>query len=268
MKMKISPESMNNAVSGVDNMIRKIPKRTQQTIRNLFMLTIFCLAGGGVVMGVMWGKKSAEIKSAPIIERTNDAFELDIKRERTEGNFSMLDTEMINEMKKMDIDKIQFPARTSMEPEVDKGIIEAGSGKKMKESPDVRIQDPLFEGDYRNRPSIESDVRPVEKRTRASSEDRESVIEKEKREIGPLPEREPGVRRLEKRAAPVIEDRGPVIDGGEKKAAPRRERESTGPKDIRGTGPDVKPLQKKRPSRGSDIRSPEPKHSEEGIIGE
>ena len=41
MKMKISPEAMNNAVSGVDHMINRIPKRTQQTIRNLYMLTIF-----------------------------------------------------------------------------------------------------------------------------------------------------------------------------------------------------------------------------------
>ncbi len=268
MKIKLSPEAMNNAVSGVDGMLGKIPKKTQQTIRNLFMLAIFCLTGGGIVMGVMWGKEAAEIKSAPIIERTNDAFELDIKRERTEGNFSMLDTEIINEMKKMDVDKIQFPTRTSMEPEVDKGIIEAGSGKKVKESPEVRIQDPLFEGDYRKRPSIDSDVRPVEKRTRASSEDRESIIEKEKRELGPLPEREPGVRRLEKRDMPVIEDREPAIDGGEKKVSPPRDRESTRQKDIRSNDQDVRPLQKKKAAGGSDIRSPEPKHSEEGIIGE
>jgi hypothetical protein len=279
MKMKLSPEAMNNAVSGVDGLIGKIPKRTQQTIKNLFMLTIFCLVGGGIVLGVIWGKQAAEIKSAPIIEHTNDAFDLDIKRERAEGNFSMLDTEMINEMKKMEIDKIQFPSRTSMEPEVDKGIIEPESGRKVKGSPDVKIQDPLFEGDYKKRPAIESDVRSVEKRTRASSEDRESVLDNEKKDIGPIPERESGlqqeprkresgVRRLEKKAAPILEDRESGIDTGEKKIAPLRERESTRQKDIRGSDPDVRPLQKKRPARGSDIRSPGPKQHDEGIIGE
>ncbi len=271
MKMKISPEAMNNAVSGVDNMINKIPKRTQQTIRNLFMLAIFCMAGGGVVMGIMWGKQSAEIKSAPIIGRTNDAFDLDIKRERAEGNFFMLDTEMINEMKKMDIDKIQFPTRASMEPEVDRGIIEPEAGKKMKDSPEARIQDPLFEGDYRKRPTIDSDVRPVEKRSRASGEDRESVLDGERKDIGPLPERETGeqeprVQRLEKRA--VTGDREPAIEKKEKDVKPLRERESVRRKDIRGADSDVRPLQKKRSARGSDIRLPEPKHSDEGIIKE
>jgi hypothetical protein len=271
MKMKISPEAMNNAVSGVDHMINRIPKRTQQTIRNLYMLTIFCLAGGGVVMGVMWGKQSAEIKSAPIIERTNDAFDLDIKRERTEGNFSMLDTEMINEMKKMDVDKIQFPTRSSMEPEVDRGIIEPEAGKKMKESPEVRIQDPLFEGDYKRRPAVDSDVRPVEKRSRAAGEDRESVLDSERKDIGPLPERETGereqrVKRLEKRTIPG--DREPAIEKEEKDVKPLPERESTRRKDVRGADSDVRPLQKKRPARGSDIRQPEPKHSDEGIIKE
>ncbi len=271
MKMRISPETMNNAVSGVDNMINRIPKRTQQTIRNLFMLTIFCLVGGGIVIGVMWGKEAAKIKSAPIIERTNDAFDIDIKRERTEGNFSMLDTEMINEMKKMDVDKIQFPTRTSMEPEADRGIIEPETGKKIKDSPEVRIQDPLFEGDYRKRPSIDSDVRPVEKRSRASGEDRGSVLDDEKSEIGPIPERdadelEPRVRRLEKRTLPG--DREPAIEKEEKDVKPLRERGTTARKDIRGADSDVRPLQKKRPAGGSDIRSPQPKQSDEGIIKE
>ncbi len=266
MKVKLTPETMNNAVSGVDSLIGKIPKRTQQTIRNLFVLTMFCLVGGGVVLGVMWGKEAAEIKSAPIIERTNDAFDLDIKRERPEGNFSMLDTEMINEMKKMDIDKVQFPTRTNMEPEVDKGIIESESGKKVRESPEVRIQDPLFEGDYRKRPSIESDVRPVEKRSRASLEDREPVLDREKKEIGPIRERE-----SRERQEPVRRDSGiqpPERGPGDREASPRRERESTPPADIRKRDSEVRPLQKKRASRGSDIRSPEPQHHDEGIIGE
>ena len=249
MKIKLDPQAINNAASGVDNLIGKIPKRTQQTIRSLFVLAIICLTGGGVVLGVMWGKESAEIKSAPIIDRTNDAFDLDIKRERTEGNFSMLDTEMINEMKKLDLDKIQFPTRTGMEPEVDRGIIEPESGKKVKGSPDVGIQDPLFEGDYKKRPTIDSDVRTVEKRTRASSEDRESILDGEKKEIGPLQEREtgeqnlrrrePGVRRLEKRSEPATGDREPVLESGEKDATPLRERESTRRKDIRGADRDV-----------------------------
>lgn len=266
MKMKVSPEAVNNAVSGVDRMIGTIPKRTQQSIKNLFMMIVFFMVIGGIVMGVMWGKEAAEIKSAPIIERTNDAFDLDIKRERTEGNFSMLDTELINEMKKIEMGKIQFPTRTAMEPEVDKGIIEPESAKKMKESPEVRSQDPLFEGDYKKRPSIDSEVKPIEKRSGASAADRESIMESEKKEIGPITEGKSGVRRLEKRTAPALEDR--ESSAVEKDAAPLRERESLRSADIRKRDSDVKPLQKKRSSRGADIRSPEPRHHDEGIIRE
>src|SRR3990172_4391707 len=101
--MKLSPEQMTKAVSGIDRMIGTIPQHNQQTIRGVFFLLIFGFIIGGAVYGTMRGKEAAEIKSAPIIERTNDAFDLDIKREGEGGNFtSMLDAEVINEMKKID----------------------------------------------------------------------------------------------------------------------------------------------------------------------
>jgi len=232
--MKLSPEQMTKAVSGIDRMIGTIPQHNQQTIRGVFFLLIFGFIIGGAVYGTMRGKEAAEIKSAPIIERTNDAFDLDIKREGEGGNFtSMLDAEVINEMKKIDRGKIQFPSRASMEPEADRGIIEPPSGRKVRESPDVRVQDPLFEGDYKAKPKIESEVRSLEKRKNTDSGDRESLMESEKKEVPPLQE-----------------------------ADPKRK------SDIRERGSEVKPLEKKRPGRRSDTRAPEPLHNNEGIIGD
>jgi hypothetical protein len=232
--MKLSPEQMTKAVSGIDRLIGKIPQQRQQTIRGVFFLLMFAFIIGGAVYGTMRGKEAAEIKSAPIIERTNDAFELDIKREREGGNFtSMLDAEVINEMKRIDRGKIQFPSRANMEPEADRGIIEPPSGRKVRESPEVRVQDPLFENDYKAKPKIESDVRSIEKRKSPDSGDRESIMESEKKELRPLPE------------------------GDSKRRS-----------DIRERGSDMRPLEKKRTGRGSDIRSPEPLHNNEGIIGD
>ncbi|MBP7737285.1 MAG: hypothetical protein KA369_15000 [Spirochaetes bacterium] len=279
MKVNLSPKQVGDAVTGVDKLIGKIPKKTQQTVRSVFMLLIFMATVGGIAMGVMWGKQAAEIKSAPIIERTNDAFELDIKREHPEGTFSVLDSEMINEMKKMDPGKAQFPTRATMEPEVDKGIIEGESGRKVKQSPEIRSQDPLFEGEYRKKPSIESDVKSIEKRSGASLKDRESLIENEKKGMSPLGERgpedrgdpymdEPGGNRPEKRASPKLEDSGTQAGPEKGEARPARKRRPASDSDIRGLDSGVRRLQKKRPSRDTDIRSLEPNNREEGIVGE
>jgi hypothetical protein len=234
--MKLSPEQMTKAVSGIDRLIGTIPKQSQQTIKGVFFLLIFGFVIGGAVYGIIMGKEAAVIKSAPIIENTNEAFEMDIKREREGGNFtSMLDAEVINEMKKIDAGKIQFPSRANMEPEADRGIIEPPSGRKVRESPDIQVQDPLFEGDYKSKPSIESDVRPLEKRKGPDSGNRESVMDSEKKEVQPLPDVEPKHRL-----------------------------------DVRERNSEVRPLEKKRPGRGTDMRSPKPlyNNSNEGIIGE
>ncbi len=279
MKVNLSPKHVGDAVSGVDRMIDKIPKKTQQTVRSAFMLLIFTATVGGIAMGVMWGKQAAEIKSAPIIERTNDAFELDIKRERPEGSFSILDSDMINEMKKMDPGKTQFPTRATMEPEVDRGIIEGESGKKVKQSPEIRSQDPLFEGDYRKKPSIDSDVKIIEKRSGASLDDRESLIENEKKGIAPLRKGDPADRgdpymdvpgppRFEKRPEPDLGDRESQKDPEKREVKPIRKRRPAADSDIRELDSGVKRLQKRRPSRDADIRSMEPNNREEVIIGE
>lgn len=225
---------MTKAVSGVDRLINSIPHDTQQTVKSIFFLVMLGFAVGGAVYGVTMGKEAAKIKSAPIIESTNDAFELDIKREHGDGNFSsMLDSEVINEMKSIDMGKIQFPTRTSLEPEADRGIIEPDTGRKVKETPGVIEHDPLFESGKERKPVIDSDVKPIEKRSGHAEGAGGSLLEDEQKELGPL------------------RQKGPAAKGAEDSSA----------------SPDVKPLEKKR-SAGEDIRGPEPIHREEGILGD
>jgi hypothetical protein len=214
-------------------MINRIPRRTQQSIKSLFMLVIFGGVIAGGVFGVIRGKEAAEIKSAPIINYTNEAFEIDMKREREGGNFSsMLDSEVINEMKRIDAEKMRFPTKTNLEPEADRGIVEPESVRKAKESPEIKEAEPLFEGDYRSKGGSAADVRPVERKSTAPATEPGTVIEREKSGLEPLPERETVTKP-----------------------------DATFRRDT-----DVRKLEKRKPVRGTDIRDPEPVDREGGII--
>ena len=170
MALKLSPDSMVKAASGINRLIGKIPYETQQSIKNVFFLLIFGLAVAGSIYGVMKGKNAAVIRSTPIIEKTNDAFELDIKRERGDGNFSsMLDSDMINEIKAKDVNKTQYPSRVNLEPEVDRGIIEPDVQKKIRPAADVQIKEPIFEEENRSKPRIDSSVRPLDRKDKSQA---------------------------------------------------------------------------------------------------
>ncbi len=282
--MKVSQETVtraaSGAVSGIDRMIGMIPAQTQMTIKGVFFLLIFVSLIGGIVYGVTRGKEAAKIKSAPIIENTNEAFDLDIKRESRDGSFTaMLDSEVVNEMKKIDMEKVRFPSQTNLEPDTEKGIIEPESHRKIKETPGVRVQDPLFEGDYGTTPGLKSDVRPIGKRSGAAEKDRESLVESEKRDIPRIMDRE---RELvpdsgapdsvagppeRMRPRPAAEE-GALMESGSGGLLPARDRELLKSPPQRRSGAEVRPLEKKRRSGGADVRSPEPLTHEEGIIGE
>jgi hypothetical protein len=232
-RLNISPASMTKAVSGVDRMINRIPRRSQQSIKSIFGLIIFAGVIAGGVVGFQRGRNAAEIKSAPLINYTNDAFEVDVKREREGGNFStMLDSEVINEMKRIDAEKMRFPTKTNLEPEADRGIVEPESGRKAKESPEIKEAEPLFEGDYRSKGGPAADVRSIERKGATPATEPNTVIEKEKSGLEPLPERE----TVKKPDANFRRDT------------------------------DVRQLEKRKPVRGTDIRDPEPVDREGGII--
>ena len=224
---------MTNALSGVDRIINRIPYRTQQSIKSLFILVVFGGVVGAFIWGAMRGREAAEIKSAPIVSSTNEVFDVDVKRENEGGNFSaMLDSEVINEMKSIDTEKMRFPTKTNLEPEADRGIVEPDFGRKAMESPVVRDPEPLLEGDYRSKDGPAADVRPVEKRGGATAEAPETVVDVEKGGIEPVPERETGTKP-----------------------------DATFRRDT-----DVRQIEKRKPIRGADIREPAPVDREGGII--
>lgn len=232
--MKFSPrfsaEKMGRAVSGADRLIERIPRRTRETIKSLYIFLVFVLTVAGAVFGVMKGKESAEITSAPIIQKTNDVFEIDIKREREGGRFNeTLDSALIHEMKRIDPSKIAFPSRANLEPEIDGGVIEPKEKEKAREASEMAAPELVLEGEYSERPRIQSDVRPLERRVSPSIEEN-AVIKSERKDSPPLREEGEGVREKQ--------------DAGIKP-----------------------PVERRRAPRGEDIRGPRILQHEEGVIG-
>ncbi len=217
MAIKLSPDSVRKAASGIDRMLGGMSYQTQQSIRSIFFMALFGLVVAGSIYGYTKGKHAAVIKSTPIIEFTNDAFELDIKRERGEGSFSsVLDSDIVNELKAKDVGKMQYPTRVNLEPEVEKGIIEPDLNKKIKPS-GIQIKEPIIEEQDRFKPRIDSSVTPIERKAVPGYRDRDAVIDREKKEIGPV---------LDKRSS--LRDR--PAEGADRKAdVKKRERR----KDIR-----------------------------------
>lgn len=232
MEIKRYRKSVNRAASGVDRLIDGIPHRTRETIRNLFYFLVFIMMIGGSVYGVTRGRESAKIKSAPIIDTTNEAFEVRMKQEREGGDFSaMLDTELINEMKRVDMEKIQFPTRVNLEPELDSGMIEPEKRRPEATLPEPGTGEPILDGTYGGKPVIESDVEAIEKRPPSAAGEDNRVLDAEKRSIRPL-------------------------------AAPEKERVN----DALDAAPDSKPADTRRNLRKGDIRAPGPLLRDEGII--
>lgn len=108
------------------------------------------------------GRGSAKITREPIINITNDVFSMDINREKTDGNFqSMLDTDMVQELKSADSKKTTIPTRENLQPDVDRGLIEPGTDKKKRVSAGVEYQDFISEGQYRPKDRASADVKPL-----------------------------------------------------------------------------------------------------------
>lgn len=149
-------------LTAIDRAISSMDDSVATSIRGAFFFLVFVLAGVCVFIGIRMGRDSAQIKRQPIISTTNDVFSIDINREKPEGNFqSMLDTEMVQELRSADTKKITVPSRENLTPDVDRGLIEPAADKKKRVSADVQYQDFISEGQYRPRDRASADVKPL-----------------------------------------------------------------------------------------------------------
>ena len=166
MKLSFSPaiifSLLNQVLKLINGLINGLSPKTATTIKQSYFLVVFILLITGTIIGINMGREAARIKSPPLAETVNDAFEFDIKKEKSGGDFdSMLESELINEAKASRHDKIDFPSREKLEPEYEGGIIEPKTEKRG--DPDTEIRTAPMEGNYRPLGLPESQVEALKK---------------------------------------------------------------------------------------------------------
>jgi len=164
------------AVFNVFNkLIGGISSSTADSIKKGFFALIFFLCIGGMILGYNRGKDAALIKSPPLVNSTNEVFELDAMKEMDEGDFSsMLESEKINEMKSTEPAKAKYPSRENLEPEIDRAIVEPEKDKKIKPAPGLEVEERLFEQDETGKKTEKSDVRLLKRD--AKPVDKEEIV--------------------------------------------------------------------------------------------
>jgi hypothetical protein len=152
-------------IRSTNRLINRMDRRTQDTVKQTFYLLVIVLSVVGAIVGMRKGRSSAQIPSAPILEYTNEAFDLDRKRERVEGDFSeMMDEHRIREEKMKGSMKIDFPSNTRLDMEGRRGIVEEDSGARRTTSPDLLVDKKIYEGNYDDPERRETERYSMEKR--------------------------------------------------------------------------------------------------------
>jgi hypothetical protein len=116
---------INQVLILINKLIDGLNKRTVETIRNSFFFIVAMLALVGIYIGYSKGKNSAKIYGKPLTESTNNIFDITIKRNRDTAQFSsMLESELMEESKEMQLKKIEFPAKEKLTSEFTDKIAE------------------------------------------------------------------------------------------------------------------------------------------------
>lgn len=167
---------IHNIFGKADKTISRMDQKTSRTIRSAFFMIIGILCIAGIAIGYKMGKSSAAIKSSPLARFTNEVFDIDMSREKSEGRFTdMIDSDLIDEARKENPSKVKFPSNERMDPDIDRGVIEVEKDVKRKSSPSLSEGDVILEGKYRSDTLKKGDVSPLKKDIKPF-EDREDKI--------------------------------------------------------------------------------------------
>lgn len=200
-------------ITQLNILLDRMDRKTIESIKQTFYFLTFVAITAAIIIGYNLGKKAAKRGGKPLAEHTNEAFSIDIKKERRVGRFqSMLDMETVREIDRSDFNKLKFPSRESLEPEVKDNIVEPGISKRKSNAP------------------------------REIDMDRIAEIDREGTDMTPA------VQKLKRREAPLRERELDIIKDDEKRIMSEREgRDSERAKDKEVTGEGKIHKKQKRP---------------------
>ncbi len=157
---------ISQGISGINGLLDGMGQRTADTIRQAFFTVTALFLIAGAIAGYFMGQKSARRSGTQLVESTNDAFRIDIKKDRRAGDFrSMLDSELINEVRESSINKVAFPSNDRLEPQRKEGIVEPDtSERKITPGPGLDLRERISETDRTEEKVISPDVKNLKKR--------------------------------------------------------------------------------------------------------
>ncbi len=122
---------LNKIIIVINRAIDGLNKKTVDRIKSSFYALVFILIVLGIFVGYNRGKDSAKKYGKPLIESTNDVFDFFIKKNRSKEQYrSMLETELIEEKREMQLKKVEFPANEMIKTELENKVIETGIDAK------------------------------------------------------------------------------------------------------------------------------------------
>ncbi len=138
---------ISQVIITINKIIDSLDKKTVEIIKQSFFFLVFVLIIIGIIIGYNSGKDAAKQFATPVINSTEDVFEIIKKKERENVRFrTMLESKSIREKEDTDLRKIEFPSNEKLEPELNHSIIEpVDSTKKTTALPHLDSRDRIAE---------------------------------------------------------------------------------------------------------------------------
>jgi hypothetical protein len=133
--MNVLIKILNSIIITINKLIDGLSKKTIETIKMSFYCLVVIIVAIGIYIGYNRGKGSAKKYGKPLNEDTNSVFDPLLKKSRNKGQYkSMLESELIEEQKDIQLKKVEFPSNENLKTEIDTKIIEPAKDIKKNTS--------------------------------------------------------------------------------------------------------------------------------------
>jgi hypothetical protein len=177
--MNIITKLLNKIIITINRLIDGLSRKTVETIKMSFYGLVLIIVAIGIYVGYNSGKGAAKKYGKPLNEDTNEVFDPLIKKSHDKGQYkSMLESELIEEQKDIQLKKVEFPSNENLKSEIETKVIEPDKDIKKDKSESLdnrKIADVERIEEKAGRP----DVRELKK-------DAPKIKDKSKRETTPL----------------------------------------------------------------------------------
>jgi hypothetical protein len=161
--MNIISKVLNKVIIAINRVIDGLSRKTVETIKMSFYGLVFIIVALGIYIGYSSGKGAAKKHGKPINEDTNEVFDSLIKKSRDRGQYkSMLESELIEEKKDIQLKKVEFPTNDNLKSEIETKVIEPDKDIKKERSISFDSQK-IADVERTDEKAKKSDVRELKK---------------------------------------------------------------------------------------------------------